>query len=204
MTLQICSKFFAVATARFLHVKLNFPKLVDNSTILWYDIIGYYVKGGERLEKDRFDRFYHLISCSSKSIQRLRSIGMLPYGLTGAHTMCLRHLNNNPDGLTRTKLVRLCDIDKAQVSRIINDLCAKGYVIETENENINYRKRLKLTPMGKDISEEINRLVLDLNDFVSAEISQDELAVFYKTFDTICEKLKEAENSLEERISANG
>ena len=130
-------------------------------------------------------------------------MGMLPYGLTGAHTMCLRHLYNNPDGLTRTKLVRLCDIDKAQVSRIINELCAKGYVIETESENANYRKRLKLTPMGKYTSEGINQLVLDLNAFVSSEIPDEEIEVFYKTFDTICEKLKEAESRVEKRIVVN-
>ena len=70
-----------------------------------------------------------MISCSSKSIQKLKGTGMLPFGLTGAHTMCLRHLYNNPEGLTRTKIVRLCDIDKAQVSRVINELCARGYVI---------------------------------------------------------------------------
>ena len=156
------------------------------------------------MEKDRFDRFYHLISASLKSIQKLRSAAMLRYGLTGAHTMCLRHLYSNPEGLTRTKLVRLCDIDKAQVSRIINELCAKGYAIETENENINYRKRLKLTPMGKATTEEINRLVLDLNGFVSADIPEEDLEVFYKTFDVIYEKLKESENSLEERIGAKG
>lgn len=155
------------------------------------------------MEKDRFDRFYHLISCSSKSIQRLRSIGMTPYGLTGAHTMCLRHLYSNPDGLTRTKLTRLCDIDKAQVSRIINELCSKGYAIETENENINYRKRLKLTPMGKATTEEINRLVLELNGFVSADIPQEELAVFYEIFEKICKRLDEAEAALEEKIATN-
>ena len=129
-------------------------------------------------------------------------MGMLPYGLTGAHTMCLRHLYNNPDGLTRTKLVRLCDIDKAQVSRIINELCAKGYVIEVENETTNYRKRLKLTPMGRDTTEGINKLVLDVNGFVSAEIPEEEIEIFYRTFDTICEKLKEAEDSLEKRVSS--
>ncbi len=128
---------------------------------------------------------------------------MLQYGLTGAHTMCLRHLYSNPDGLTRTKLVRLCDIDKAQVSRIINDLCAKGYAIETESENTNYRKRLKLTPMGKAASESINRLVLDLNGFVSNEIPTEDLEVFYKTFDIICERLKESEDLLEERVCTN-
>lgn len=151
------------------------------------------------MQQDRFDRFYLLISSCSKSIQRLRSLGMLPYGLTGAHTMCLRHLYSSPDGLTRTKLVRLCDIDKAQVSRIINDLCAKGYVSENDSENINYRKRLKLTPLGKDITEEINRLVLDLNSFVSDDITPEEISAFYSTFEKISARLKGAEALLEQR-----
>ena len=153
------------------------------------------------MQTDRFDRFYLMISSCSKSLQRLRSLGMLPYGLTGAHTMCLRHLYNAPDGLTRTKLVNLCDIDKAQVSRIINDLCAKGYVYETDNENANYRKRLNLTPLGKDITEEINKLVLDLNSFVSDDISTDEIEAFYVTFEKISNRLKEAEALLETRIT---
>ena len=126
---------------------------------------------------------------------------MIPYGLTGAHTLCLRHLYNHPEGLTRTKIVRLCNIDKAQVSRVINDLCSKGYVIETENENINYRKRLLLTPMGKDTTAQINETILYLTPVVSKDIPEEDLAVFYKTFDIICTRLKEAEGILEEKIS---
>jgi len=156
------------------------------------------------LEQDRFDRFNHLTSCAIKSIQKLKVMGMLPFGLTGAHTMCLRHLYNFPDGLTRTKLVRLCDIDKAQVSRIINDLCSKGYVIETENDNINYRKRLKLTPLGKDTTEEINRKVLRVNEFVSADIPDEQLEVFYETLNIICENLKSAETELESELASRG
>ena len=153
------------------------------------------------MEQDRFDKFDHLVAGCGKSLQRLRGTGMLQFGLTGAHTMCLRHLYNNPDGLTRTKLVRLCDIDKAQVSRIINELCAKGYAIESDNENINYKKRLKLTPLGKDTTEEINRLVLDLNKYVSNDIPSDQLEIFYDVFEKLCNRLKEAEAVLDQRVN---
>ena len=152
------------------------------------------------MEQDRFDKFNYLTAGAIKSIQKLKVMGMLPFGLTGAHTMCLRHLYNFPEGITRTKLVRLCDIDKAQVSRIINDLCSKGYVIETENDNINYRKRLKLTPLGKDTTEEINRKVLRVNEFVSADIPEEQLSVFYETLNMICENLKAAETALEAEL----
>ena len=155
------------------------------------------------MNQDRFDVFNHMIASSAKSIQRLKVIGMLPHGLTGAHTLCLRHLYNHPEGLTRTKIVRLCDIDKAQVSRVINELCSKGYVIETENENINYRKRLNLTPMGKDTTAQINKLILCLNSFVSDDIPEEDIAVFYKTFEIICNRLKEAEALLEEKLAAD-
>ena len=114
------------------------------------------------MEQDRFDEFYYHASCALKSIQKLKNKAMIPIGLASAHTMCLRHLYSAPDGLTRTRLVHLCDIDKAQVSRIINELSARGYVIETEDESMNYKKRIKLTPMGKGVAAEINsRIVAD-------------------------------------------
>lgn len=149
------------------------------------------------MEKDRFDQFYHLLSGSLKNVQKLKVLGMLPFGLTGAHTMCLRHLSAASDGLTRSEIVTLCDIDKAQVSRVINDLCAKGYVIETDSESFNYKKRLKLTPMGKDTTEKINKLVLDVNNFVSNDIPADELKIFYKTFEAISQRLEAAQTLLD-------
>lgn len=152
------------------------------------------------MEQDRFDDFYYHASCALKSIQKLKNKAMIPIGLASAHTMCLRHLYAAPDGLTRTRLVHLCDIDKAQVSRIINDLCARGYVIETEDESINYKRRLKLTPMGKDIAEEINVLVLKINSYVSKDFTDEEISNFYKVFDVICEKLKEAEDIIDSEV----
>ena len=149
------------------------------------------------MEQDRFDNFYYHATCALKSIQKLKNKAMIPIGLASTHTMCLRHLYSAPDGLTRTKLVHLCDIDKAQVSRIINDLCARGYVIETEDESINYKKRLKLTPMGNDIAEQINELVLKVNAYVSKDFTTEEIDVFYRVFDVICERLKESEDSID-------
>ena len=159
------------------------------------------------MEQDRFDNFYYHASCALKSIQKLKSRAMIPIGLASAHTMCLRHLYAAPEGLTRTRLVFLCDIDKAQVSRIINELCARGYVIETEDESINYKKRLKLTPMGKNIAEEINELVIKINSYVSKDFTEEEIENFYRVFDVICERLKESEDIIDsevEKIAKNG
>ena len=152
------------------------------------------------MEQDRFDNFYYHASCALKSIQKLKNKAMIPIGLASAHTMCLRHLYSAPEGLTRTRLVHLCDIDKAQVSRIINELCARGYVTETEDETINYKKSLKLTPMGRGITEEINRLVVKVNSYVSEDFSKEEIENFYRVFDVICDRLREAEDIIDKDV----
>lgn len=148
------------------------------------------------METDRFDRFCSLTGGASKSIQRLKSKHMTHFGLASAHTMCLRHLRACPEGLTRMELTEMCDIDKAQISRTVNELCAKGYIVETENENNNYRKRLKLTPLGRDTAEKINKAITEIHSFVSTDLNEEQLETFYETFAIICDRLKKAEESI--------
>lgn len=148
------------------------------------------------MEADRFDRFCSLTCGAVKSIQKLKSRYMTHFGLTSAHTMCIRHLSTRPDGLTRMELTDICDIDKAQISRTVNELCAKGYITETENESNNYRKRLKLTSLGKDTAEEINKAIKEIHAFVSNDFDEEQLLNFYTTFDLICSRLKKAEDSM--------
>ena len=56
---------------------------------------------------------------------------------------------------------------------------------------------LKLTPMGNDIAEQINELVLKVNAYVSKDFTMEEIDVFYRVFDVICERLKESEDSID-------
>lgn len=153
-------------------------------------------KGENMLEADRFNRFCSLLCGATKSIHKLKSKYMTHYGLTSAHTMCIRYLDTSKEGLTRMELAEMCDIDKAQISRTVNELCAKGYLTETENESNNYRKRLKLTPMGKDTADEINKAIAEIHSFVSDDLSEEQLMNFYSTFDLICLRLKQAEESI--------
>lgn len=153
------------------------------------------VKGENMLETDRFNRLCSLLGGATKSINKLKSKYMMHYGLTSAHTMCIRYLDVSPEGLNRMELAEMCDIDKAQISRTVNELCAKGYLTESENETNNYRKRLKLTPMGKDTADEINKAVNEIHAFVSDDLSAEQLETFYSTFDVICARLKKAEEN---------
>ena len=142
-----------------------------------------------------FETFSGLLSTAVKNLEKLKSRGMEEYGLSGTHTLCLRQMFDSPDGLTRTQLSHRLGVDRAQITRVIGELLAKGYVEETNGPS-NYRKKCFLTPKGKEITAEINRTVSRINDFVSGDIPEERLAIFYQTLDEICNNLIKAEELL--------
>ena len=148
------------------------------------------------LEKDRLEEFSILISSAIKSLQKLKNKGMDPFGLGSTHTMCMRKLYRSPGGVTRAELARQCDMDKAQISRIIADLAEQNYINVPGGDKKNYRQKIKLTEEGVRVTEEINRIVLRVNQFVSKDLSEEQLKTFYDTFTRICDGLRSAEDLL--------
>ena len=146
------------------------------------------------MEQDRLDKFMTLVVGASRSVTKLKSRYMAKYGLGSTHTMCIRKLYASEKGLTRTQLAEYCELDKAQVSRIIVELAQKGYATEGPG-NSNYKRRVSLTKEGKLVAEEINNIVLKINTYVSEEIPEEELDVFYSVFEKICDNLKASEEN---------
>ncbi len=144
------------------------------------------------MEQDRLDKFMTLVIGASRSVTRLKAKYMNEYGLGSTHTMCIRQLYSSADGLTRTQLADRCELDKAQVSRIIGELAKRGCISE-EQAKSNYKRKIMLTDEGRRIAEDINKIVLRINQFVSATLTDEEITIFYKVFKQICENLKVAE-----------
>lgn len=156
-------------------------------------------KGGAKLEQDRLDKFMTLVVGASRSVTKLKGRYMSEYGLGSTHTMCIRKLFASEDGLTRTQLAEYCELDKAQVSRIINELTEKGCVTEGSGKT-NYKRRVMLTDEGKRIAMDINEKVLCINKFVSETLTKEEVASFYEIFGKICDNLKIAEEASDKDI----
>ena len=155
-------------------------------------------------DRDRFVEFSNLIYSASKSLLHLKTKGMEAYGLGSTHTFCLRSLHGSKNGLTRTELARACEVDKAQISRLVAELIDGGYILES-SKGAGYRKKLILTDMGRDVAEGIGQKVERVLQYVSGEIPEDALETMYTTLGLICEKLKcvdESILSLDEACSA--
>lgn len=143
-------------------------------------------------KRDRFEDFSTLICSALKSLQRIKNRGMEPYGLGSTHTICLKKLHSVPKGLTRTELAALCEIDKAQISRLVGELIDKGYAYE-ESGGKGYRKKILLTESGKNVANEIDEKVRRVLCYVSGDIPAEDLDVMYRTLEDICQKLRLAE-----------
>ena len=148
------------------------------------------------MEKDRFDAFSNCYTSAAKSVVRLKERGMAPYGLSSVHTRCVRGLSEVPSGLTRMQLATYCGVDKAQISRIIGELSEKAYVTGS-SEKSGYKNKIVLTDEGKKIAAEVNEMILNINRFVSGDIPEEKIKIFYEVFDQICQNLKNAEQQLD-------
>jgi DNA-binding MarR family transcriptional regulator len=127
-----------------------------------------------------FEVFSALLGNTMKSLEHLKAKGMGEYGLSGMHTLCLQKLYEFPEGLTRTELSRQCGVDRAQITRVIGELLAKGVVFEVGGRS-NYRKKCVLTEAGRTTAAEIYALIQKINSFVSGDIDPARLKIFYET-----------------------
>lgn len=145
--------------------------------------------------KTGFEAFHSSVSNAMKSLEKIKAKGMDEYGLSGTYTLCLRQLYDRPNGMTRTELAQHCCVDRAQITRVIGELLAKGLVLEVGSGS-NYRKRCVLTEKGRETTAEINDRVARILAFVSGDIPTERLVIFYETLNEICEKLKQAEDMI--------
>ena len=150
------------------------------------------------MEHDRFSEFMTLVVSAQRSVTRLKGHYMASYGLGSTHTTCIRKLHETRGGLNRTQLAEYCELDKAQVSRIVSELCEKGFTTE-EKTGSGYKRKVTLTEEGDRIARDIDKIILEINDRVSGEIPKEQIEAFYSVFGTICDNLKVAEQTSENK-----
>lgn len=144
------------------------------------------------MEESRFMLFSGLMNSAAKSIQRMKAEGMKEYRLSAAHTTCLCRLAEAGEaGLTQVELIQLEGMDRAHISRVLGELCRRNYAVPAEQGG-QYRKHYVLTAAGQKVAQEIQDIILSINRFVSRQIPQEDLDVFYRTLRTITQNLEQA------------
>ena len=150
---------------------------------------------------ERFVAFSILTEESGKSLQRIKAEYMKALGLHSTDALFLAVLHRHPEGLTAADLARACKVDRAVVSRSLPTLLSQGAVAykEAPTEGRTYRSPLVLTEKGCDTVAKMRTFTVDTVRHTSADITNEELAVFYRTFRKIERRLAAHAEELEEK-----
>jgi DNA-binding MarR family transcriptional regulator len=154
------------------------------------------------MELERFSKFTLLIDGIYKSIHKIK-LDNAPYlGIKSVHVFWVYSLLKHPEGLTSTELAALSEIDRSLVSREVAKLCADGYItyVGGSGKRRNYNSRIVLTEKGVELAEYIRREALDVQKKADADITEEELEIFYSVLEKLYGNFqnitKERENNI--------
>ena len=141
---------------------------------------------------DRFERFSFSIFEISRFWHKIAAEEMEKYGLKGPCAMYLSVLHKNPQGLTAARLSDLCGRDKADVSRAISAMEAKGLL---QRDSKPYRALLQLTELGNEAAETVCRRVAVAVEHASRGYTAKQRETFYAVLQTVTQNLADLSKS---------
>lgn len=137
---------------------------------------------------ERFETFTVLINRISYNIRKIKNQEMAEYKLRSAHISCLYYLYIN-SGLTATELSEKCEEDKATISRAVDYLESRGYLICESKTAKRYKSPLMLTEEGLVIGKKIAEKIEGVLDQISFGLTEEERIAFYRSLSIISHSL---------------
>lgn len=138
--------------------------------------------------KERFELFTVLITKINRNIKKIKNYEMAEYDLKSPHISCLYYLYL-ANGLTATDLCERCEEDKSTISRALDYLEKKGYIICESKFAKRYKSPLLMTEKGKMIGKRIVEKVDKILEEISTKLTEEERISFYRSLEKISEGL---------------
>ncbi len=140
---------------------------------------------------ERFERFSYAIFDISRSWHKIATDVMEEYGLKGAHSVYLTALCRYPEGLTSPMLCKICGKDKADVSRAMNIMAAKGLVIKSGSNQNKYNGVFNLTELGIKVADTVRSKINLAVESGGGSLSANDREIFYSCLEVIAENLRQ-------------
>lgn len=138
--------------------------------------------------EERFRTFTVLITKLYRSIRKIKSEETEEYGLSNPHVSCLYYLYKE-ESLTLKELVDICLEDKAVLSKATTYLETNGLIVCDSNQKKRYNSYFRLTENGKVIAKNISEKIDKILDYASADMTEKEREIMYKSLLSISENL---------------
>ncbi len=150
---------------------------------------------------DRFEQFTSSVSRIYQIIQKIQRQEMARYGLKSAHVACLLTLQQYPEGITAAELGKLCEKDKAAISRTLAELEEVGMVCRMKTDSGAYRAMLCLTQAGTDVAEKVKGRTVLAVDRAGSGLTDEDRKILYAALSCIADNLQDiCRNGLESKI----
>ena len=147
----------------------------------------------------RFETFTRQITSIYRSIQKIKSVEMTSFGLKGVHVLCTYFLSKHEEGLTSAQLCDMCGEDKGAISRAVSALKEKGYVTETQPDEIKkYRSIITLTDSGREVAKYETEKICDVLEKGGCGLSEEKRKSVYESLTLICKNLEQYINGLDD------
>ena len=134
----------------------------------------------------KYELFSVSISSLYHDIQRIERAEMACYGMRGSHAQCILALSRYPEGITAAQLCRVCEKDKAAISRTVAELERMGMVLRGGSR---YCARLTLTEKGMAIARGVNEKANRAVERAGEGLDDARREVFYSVLDLLTENL---------------
>ena len=139
---------------------------------------------------DRFARFSLAISEIDRCWHKLAAEEMAKYELNSPHAVYLTTLYRFEDGITAAKLAELCCKNKADVSRMVAILEAKGLVYKKAVGDNFYRAQLRLTEKGIQAARQVQRRAALAVELAGSGMTNNDREIFYRCLERIATNLQ--------------
>jgi DNA-binding MarR family transcriptional regulator len=137
--------------------------------------------------KERFQTFTVLISKISRNIKKIKNQEMAEYGLRSVHVTCLYYLYAQ-ESLTATELCELCEEDKATISRALDFLEEKGFLLPQPSKK--YKSPLLLSEKGIEAGKKIAEKIDFVLEEICIDLTEAERDEFYRSLTIISDSLE--------------
>ena len=138
---------------------------------------------------ERFEVFTVLINKISRNIKKIKNQEMAAYGLRSTHVSCLYYLYS-AESLTATELCERCEEDKATISRALDFLEEKGFIVCESKSAKRYKTPLYLTEKGEEAGKKIYDAVTRVLEEVGVGLTDEQRKVFYSYLSIISDNLE--------------
>ena len=137
---------------------------------------------------NRFEQFTFVISGIYRSIQKIEREEMDKYGLKGGYAQYLIAMARFPEGITAGSN-DLIDLDKAAVSRSLNEMEQRGLLVRDTSAGA-YRAKLRLTAAGNEAVAYVRKKAAAAVEAAGHKLSDQQREVLYNALESIFTRLQ--------------